>query len=276
MLSGGVAHVSCVIEDDLLERETGLQKPHVCGLADLAASVLSCRNVNSSEWAAIMPRGECDAASKERYIRRFLSNRMIDPIGVMQGFIPEIVEMICAGGKIAVLMLDQSKIADGFECLMISLRVADRAIPVAWRVIETEGAIGFDVQEPLLDRAAKMLPEGAVIMLAADRFYGTQALIGWCQKQGWQYRIRLKGNLTLIHEDSEITTGEAVKLGLASLENAAMGKIKTHIGILHEKAIKSLGSLQWIVSRPSTKPSITECGGVLKPCSVILNPGDLA
>jgi hypothetical protein len=35
-------------------------------------------------------------------------------------------------------------------------------------------------------------------MLAADRFYGTAQLIDWCQKAGWSYRIRLKGNLTLI------------------------------------------------------------------------------
>jgi hypothetical protein len=46
------------------------------------------------------------------------------------------------------------------------------------------------------------------IILAADRFYGTAGLIGWCQEAGWSYRIRLKGNLTLNHEGGELTTGD--------------------------------------------------------------------
>ena len=190
-LSGGVAHVASILEKDLCGRETGLQKPHITGLADIAASVLACRNVNSSEWAAILPRRNCDTASKERYIRRFVSNKMINSTDVMSGFIPEIISMLCDNGKIAVLMLDQSKISDGFECLMVSLRVGNRAIPVAWKVVETKGAIGFDVQEPLLDAVAQMIPDGLTIMLAADRLYGTSTLIKWCKKQGWQYRIRL-------------------------------------------------------------------------------------
>ena len=35
--TGGVAHTAAVIEDDLQDRDTGLHKPHVKGLADLAA-----------------------------------------------------------------------------------------------------------------------------------------------------------------------------------------------------------------------------------------------
>jgi hypothetical protein len=41
LLSGSVAHVATVIEDDLADRETGLQKPHISGMADLCASVLA-------------------------------------------------------------------------------------------------------------------------------------------------------------------------------------------------------------------------------------------
>jgi len=41
-LSGGVAHIASIIEEDLYGRETCLQKPHITGLADIAASVLTC------------------------------------------------------------------------------------------------------------------------------------------------------------------------------------------------------------------------------------------
>lgn len=246
ILSGGVAHVSCVIEDDLFKRATGLHKPHVEGLADLVSCVLSCRSVNTAEWQAILPRKTGDLKSKERYINRFLSNPLINPIVIMGRFIPEIAEMAMANGKTIILMLDQSKISDNFECLMVSMRVGERAIPVAWKVKKTKGEIGFDEQEQLLNAVTKMMPENADILLAADRFYGTSALINWCQKQCWRYRIRLKGNLILRHEGGEITTGEAVNAKISSLIGAELNEtgIKTNIGILHEAGHKEA----WIIA----------------------------
>ncbi len=83
-------------------------------------------------------------------------------------------------------------------------------------------------------------------MLAADRFYGTASLVGWCQKADWQYRIRLKGNLTLGHEGGEISTGEAVRLcpdGLYAAELYGSGA-RTNIGFPHEKGHKE----PWIIA----------------------------
>jgi len=104
---------------------------------------------------------------------------------------------------------------------------APTAIPVAWHVKETEGAIGFTEQKLLLNGVAAMIPAGMQIMLSADRFYGTANLIEWCQKQGWHYRIRLKNNLILIHQGGEITTGEAAAAGLTSLCEVRLGKVTT-------------------------------------------------
>ena len=253
LLKGGVAHVASVIEEDLEDRETGLQKPHIKGLADdLCASVLASRSSNTGEWIALLPRTSCKEKSRERYISRFLANELICPVSVMEGFIPELMEMAGSNGKTVILSLDQSKISDGFECLMISLPVGERAIPVVWHVIETKVAIGFDVQERLLEDANAMIPEGLSILLAADRFYGTSALIGWCQKQGWQYRIRLKGNLIFQHEGAEITASQAAQMQMAALENAIFNNttLKTNIGILHESGHKE----HWFIAM-DCKPS---------------------
>jgi hypothetical protein len=67
IFNGGVAHLSSAIEGDLLNRNINLNKPHIEGLADLAASVLSVRSVNSAEWISVMPR-QCNKKSRERYI----------------------------------------------------------------------------------------------------------------------------------------------------------------------------------------------------------------
>src|SRR5215213_3967256 len=258
--TGGVRHLSERIEEDLSDRETGLSKPQAAGLADLAASVLACRSANTAEWQAVLPRETGDAKSKERYVSRFLSNSAGVPDAVMGGFVPELVRMAGADGKTVVLMMDQSKISDGFECLMVSMRVGERAIPVAWRMKETEGAIGFDVQEPLLDAVFAMVPAGIPVMLTADRFYGGHSLVGWCKKRGWRWRIRMKGNLILRHEGREITTGEAHKAGLSVLIGAELNRtgVFANVGILHEPGHKE----PWIVAMDDvpTRETVLEYG----------------
>src|SRR4051812_38950437 len=113
-----------------------------------------------SHAQAVLPRQTVDEKSKERYISRLLGNDLIVLLTVMGGFIPEIAEIAGSKGKTIVLPMDQSKISDGFECLMVSIRTGERALPVAWKVKETSGGIGFDVQEPLLNAVHAMLPEG--------------------------------------------------------------------------------------------------------------------
>lgn len=259
-LNGGVAHVACVVEDDLYERGTGLRKQHVEGLADVIACALSCRSANTAEWQAVLPRRNVDDKSKERYVSRLLANPLISPLTVMQGFIPEIAEMAGANGKTIILPMDQSKIADGFECLLLSIRTGERALPLTWEVRETSGSIGFERQKPLLDAAFAMLPEGASILLLGDRFYGTAALIRWCQEHGWNYRLRLRENLVLHHEGGELTTGEAAKAGLTVLQNVRLGGsgVETHIGILQEKGHPE----PWIIamSEPPSKGRVLDYG----------------
>ena len=156
------------------------------------------------------------------------------------------IEQACAGGKTGVLMLDQSKVGDGFECLMLSLRLGQRAVPLAWHVAKTCGNIGFKAQKPLLDRVLAVIPPAHNIMLTADRFYGTARLVGWCQDAGWAYRIRLKSNLILQHAGAEIVTGDIVRFAPEGIRDAQMNgsSIVTSIGALHEKGHRE----PWIVA----------------------------
>lgn len=235
--NGGVWHLAEIIVDDLEGRETGLSKPQRYGLADIAASVLTCRSVNTSELANVLPRTVKSCEENYRYINRWLSNPRINPIEVMRGFIPQLLYTLTSNGQVAILMLDQSQIGNGFECLMVSLRFGERAIPVAWRIKQTEGEMGYDEQEPLLKAVYELIPKDIKVMIAADRFYGTAALISLCQSFSWQYRIRLKGNLHLFHHEGWIMTShEAHKLGLKEIEDVRLGEKgpMINVGILQE------------------------------------------
>ena len=242
--SGGIARLAKEIETDLANRKTSLFKSHIEGLADLVATVLSCRNVNTSEWISVLPRENCDDDSKERYIRRMLANHRIVPNEVMKGYVPQLFEEFSTNGQTAILMMDQSHISPGFECLMISYRLGERAVPINWKVVQTEGAIGFEVQKALLEETLPLIPNDVNVLLAADRFYGTAALIEWCQEKKWAYRIRLKSNLNLLHEGGEITTGELAKAGMTEIKDARFGKSITHIGIIQEKGYPE----PWIIA----------------------------
>lgn len=234
---GGVARLSGTIEVDLRGRETGLESRNIKALSDICAGVLHCRSVNTSEISAVLPRASKNDDSRYRVINRFLANGRVDVVQVMGGFVPQLLKLAGGGGKTCVLMLDQSKISDGFECLMVSLRLRERAVPLLFKTIRTQGSIGVDIQRQLLDELATMLPPGVAIMLGADRFYGTAALISYCQAQGWAYRIRLKSNLILTHEGGELMTGDIPKLVPEGVENAELSGsgVTTSIAALHEK-----------------------------------------
>src|SRR5687767_2694280 len=99
-----------------------------------------------------------------QWISRVLMNQLIDPDAVMAPFAREVLCRLA--GEDQPLILDQSKLSDRHQVLMLAVRYGERALPVLWRV-ET-GAIGFAVQKAVLDAAVPLLPEGADVCLMAD------------------------------------------------------------------------------------------------------------
>lgn len=80
--------------------------------------------------------------------------------------------------------MDQTDLGERFAVLMISVRVGDRALPLAWRVEVGEANLGFGPQQELLKQVREWLPAGAKVRLLADRFYPSQSLFEWLQAVG--------------------------------------------------------------------------------------------
>ncbi len=248
----GLSPVVGAIAEDFEERLPGFHKSRREGLVTLVAVMVETRSANLMELAAGLPRAIGSKDHRYQYISRLLGNAKINCDEVMAVYAGEIFTRLAAQGQTIVMMLDQSKVNEFNEVLMVSVRIGKRALPVAWRVRRTRGAIGFATQEDVLNEVRGWLPADATVMLAADRFYGTAKLIGWCQDAGWGYRIRLKGNLSLGHEGGEMTTGEALSLMPGGLEGAELygSGVVTNIGLLHEKGHPE----PWIIAmdaRPS-------------------------
>ncbi len=243
------------IEDDFQKRHPLYHKSRREGLTTLAGVMLDVRSANLMELAAALPRKIGAAHDRYQYMERQLKNEKTDVDTTIKPYALEVIERLSARGETIIFQMDQSHINDVNEVLMLSVRLRKRALPVAWRVRSTQGNIGFGVQKELLDSVKAWLPAGVPILLAADRFYGTAQLTGWCQKAGWSYRIRLKGNLTLSHEGGELTTGDvAARLpqGVIGAELYGSG-VTTNIGVLHEKGHKE----PWIIAMDASPSRYT-------------------
>ena len=186
-----------------------------------------------------------------RWIARVLGNDLIDPDAVTAPFAAEVLARAAAERRGIVPILDQSKVSDRHQVLMLALRHGERALPLAWRVETTEGAIGFDTQKALLDAVASWMPTDAKVCLMVDRFYGTADLMSLCQGRGWSDRLRLKGTLAVKDRSGRTTPAARAKGEIRYLEDVELTarRTKTHIGIIRDPGHDQ----PWIVAM-SEKP----------------------
>ena len=76
-----------------------------------------------------------------QWITRLLGNPLVLSDEIMEPFAREVLEQAVTEGQPVVLILDQSKLSDRHQVLMLALRYGERALPLAWRVATTEGAL---------------------------------------------------------------------------------------------------------------------------------------
>ncbi len=180
----GIRAVADGLADEFKRRLPQQRKTQRTNLALLVATMLDVRSANLMDLAAALPREADRTDMRYQWIARVLGNALIDPDTVMAPFATEVLERAAAEAGGIVLILDQSKLSDRHQVLMLALRHGERALPLAWRVEATQGAIGFATQKDLLRVVARWLPADAEVCLMADRFYGTADLIALCQERG--------------------------------------------------------------------------------------------
>ena len=167
------------------------------------------------------------------------------------------------------MIIDQSKVNDAHHMVMVSLRVGERALPLAWSMKKTQGAIGFREQRAALATVAALLPEGVRPTLMGDRFYGSPALITWCRDHGWGWRLRCKQDLLVFNNGAQTTLAECFARGEHRLEDVALtGKrARTHVAMVYAEGQAE----PWIIAmsdrptpgRARLRPSLGHRGDVL-------------
>src|SRR5215211_6521832 len=157
---GGVEMVAAAVRADLAARLPSQNKKQREGLALLVATALDVRSVNLMELAAAVPRAAERLDMRYQWISRLLGNARIDVEAVMAPYAREVLARACAGSRALVVIIDQSKVNDAHHMVMVSLRVGERALPLAWRVKKTHGAIGFPTSARPWRRSPPCCPRG--------------------------------------------------------------------------------------------------------------------
>ena len=234
----GIARVAAGIEAELARRLPRQRRTQRGKLALLVATMLGARSANLMDLAAALPRPAERIDMRYQWITRLLANPLVECDAVMRPFAAEAIRHAGggAGGGTVVLILDQSRISARLQMLVLAVRVGERALPLAWRVRATQGAIGFAEQRELLTRVAAWLPPGGRVVLMGDRFYGTPDLIALCRALGWDWRLRLKQDLLVFEAGGETTLADCFARGDHMLSGVELtGKrVVTNIAMVHE------------------------------------------
>src|SRR5918995_6566524 len=167
----GIKSIADSINSELKRRLPNQRKTQRTKLALLVSTMLDVRSANLMDLAAALPREADRTDMRYQWITRLLGNTLVISDEIMEPFSREVLEQAAGNGAPLTLILDQSKMSDRHQVLMLALRCGERALPLAWRVEATDGAIGFE--KALLDAVAPWLPRQVRLM----GFYGTADLI---------------------------------------------------------------------------------------------------
>jgi hypothetical protein len=198
--------------------------------------MLDVRSANLMDLAAALPRAAERLDMRYQWISRLLGNPLIDAEAVMAPYAREVLAHLAANGRRVVLMIDQTRATERHQLVMVAARVGGRALPLAWRVKATQGAIGFAEQRAALEMVAGLLPAGIGPVLMGDRFYGTPDLIAWCRRRGWGWRLRLRHDLLVFEDGGETTVAECFARGEYLLSGIELTekRVATHVAMVQE------------------------------------------
>jgi hypothetical protein len=233
---GGIEQLAETVATDMEQRLPGQRKTQRGKLALLVATMLQVRSANLMDVAACLPRPAERLDSRYQWIKRFLANARVVSDAVMAPYGREVLARLSAQGQTVVLLIDQTKVSERHQVVMVAVRLGGRALPLAWRVKETQGAIGFAEQRAALEAAARLLPAGTKPVLMGDRFYGSPDLIAWCSGQGWDWRLRLKQDLLVFEDGGETTLAACFRRGEHRLRDIELTekRVRTNVAMVHE------------------------------------------
>jgi hypothetical protein len=166
----------------------------------IIVGILQSQSSNLSQIANYLPM-ETKAESRVTKIRRWLMNPQIN---VWQ-FYQAILEQVLSGWSAveAFIILDGVMVfGDRWQIFRVSLQHGNRAIPLAWTVVEGKGMVKVARLKSMLEKVQKFLKKHVKqVTFLADAGFRDCDWAHLCEKLGWKYAIRVASNTYLTMSD---------------------------------------------------------------------------
>ena len=125
---------------------------------------------------------------------RFCANEQIETADAMRPIMARLLKKRSRKKKL-LIALDWVDIK-GFQTLLASVVLKGRSMPIAWASTTNHVYDGHrsrnGFEESLLLVLRSMIPQTVKVVILADRGFGRTALATFCQKQGFEYVIRIQ------------------------------------------------------------------------------------
>jgi hypothetical protein len=178
--------------------------PHVKRISNwvwIMVGIILSHSVHLSKIAQYIP-SEAQAAGRIAQIRRWLSNRFVDPVEFYRPLISRVLQS-WVGQHVFILIDGLAVNNDKLQVLRVSLSHAYRALPLGWLVLEGKGPPTVEQAAPLLREIRCLLKAVASVTLIADRGFHDVDWAIQCLKYGWNYLIRVANNTQVCLADGQ-------------------------------------------------------------------------
>ena len=173
---------------------------HLQTLCWMIIGMIESQNVHLNGFGLYVISRAQIAQSHQRRFRRWLSNRRIDVASAHHALVRQALSEW--GSEHLYLSLDTTVVWNCFCIVWVGVVYRGRTVPVAWRVVaQASSTVRLWTIQRVLRQAARVLPQGATVVLLADRGFADGKLMKYLRENlGWHFRIRIKRSFQFQHQ----------------------------------------------------------------------------
>jgi hypothetical protein len=171
-----------------------VDKRHLQTLIWMVIGLICSECISLTKWAVYVKTRAVFAQSHQRRFSRWLHNPRIN----VHRLYSYLIRAVLADWELTSITLieDTTMLWDEYCLIRLSIQYRGRAIPLVWRVLQHQSStVAFATYQPILKRAARLIPAGVSVRFLADRGFADTDLMRYLRiGLGWHFRIRVKSN----------------------------------------------------------------------------------
>lgn len=137
-----------------------------------------------------------------RRLQRTLEDKKLRGKGIQRAWAKWVLSRVASEERAYVLLVDETKLGEHLNVMMVGLAYQGRCIPLAWQCYAPDTPGQVKRIEGLLKQVKWGMPRDGRVLVEADRGIGTSPdLVRAVRRLGWNYLFRVQGQTKLVTRD---------------------------------------------------------------------------